>query len=239
MKNTSIELKFRLKNYRAFTLLELLIASSLSSIVMVVLVGGFFMVSKNWQAQDELLDQAIDNSLIRLEIEKAILGAFPYTYTENEKKIHVYFKGSEHEMSFVSTMSPSYNNQLTIWVFKTIADGGISIQLSSALTGDPANVIKKLSLSKNSDNEATEVLLEYDAAFEYLKETASGEKNWTKNWDAYEEKILPMAVRINLKLIENDANDKKMDRILAFILANQHQSIKPQSAFGSAKRTGF
>ncbi|MFK5985581.1 MAG: prepilin-type N-terminal cleavage/methylation domain-containing protein [Pseudomonadota bacterium] len=227
MKNPFPKLNAKPKKSRAFTLLELLIATSLSSIVMVVLVGGFFMVSKNWEAQDLVLDKAIDNSLIRLEIEKAILGAFPYTYTETNKKIQIYFKGNDREVSFVSTMSPSYNNQLTIWIFKTIADGGLSIQVTSALTGDPAEVIARILSSKLSENEPTEVLSEYQASFEYLEETKSGEKNWLRSWDAYEKKSLPLAVRIELELIDNEDQDKSVDRILAFILANTHQSIKP------------
>jgi len=228
MKTSFIQPKFKQKKYRAFTLLELLIATSLSSIVLVVLVGGFFMISKNWEAQDKLLDEAIDNSLIRLEIEKAISGAFPYTYKKNLKNIHIYFKGDEREMSFVSTMSPSYNNQLTIWILKKLPDSGLSIQVTSALTGDPAMVIEKLSSSTRSGNEPTEVLLDYQTSFEYLAKTPSGEKHWTKNWNAEEEKVLPLAVRINLRLIDDNSEDEKIDRILALILANEHQTIKPK-----------
>lgn len=227
MKTSFLKLSANPQKSRAFTLLELLIATSLSSIVMVVLVGGFFMVSKNWEAQDIVLDKAIDNSLIRLEIEKAILGAFPYTYYEANNKIQIYFKGDEREVSFVSTMSPSYNNELTIWIFKTLADGGLSIQVTSALTGDPGEIIDKILSSKLPENEATKVLLEYETSFEYLQETKSGEKNWLKSWDAYEKKALPLAIRIHLKLMDNDDQDKRVDKILAFILANTHQTIKP------------
>jgi len=236
MKKSFIGLRAKPSKNQAFTLLELLIAASLSSIVMVVLVGGFFMVSKNWQAQDQVLDKAIDNSLIRLEIEKAIMGAFPYTFTYQEKsnKKHIYFKGSEQELSFVSTMSPSYNNQLTIWILKKIPSGGLSIQISSALTGNPSEVIGKLPIS----NKPTEVLLDYKIAFEYLQTTEKQENSWVNDWDGEEKKILPRAVRINFTMIGEDTTDEKIERVFAFILANQHQTIKPAKKSGNTKNTG-
>ncbi len=217
-----------IRQCRAFTLLELLIAISLSYSVMVVLVGGFFMVTKNWQAQEQLLDKEIDNSLIRLEIEKAILGAFPYTYMENKNVKKIYFKGDEQSLSFVSTMSPAYDNQLTIWIIKSLNDGGLSIQVTSALTGDPDEVIAKLTSSVN--NKPTEVLEDYDVIFEYLSESQSGERNWVKSWNGYDKQSLPLAVRIVLNLMdkEEEDKDKQTDEILAFILANEHQIIKPK-----------
>ncbi len=220
----------KISHYQAFTLLELLIAISLSSIVMVVLVSGFYMVTKNWEAQEQMIDQQIDNSLIRLEIEKAILGAFPYTYVENRSKSRIFFKGDKHGVRFVSTMSPSYNNQLTIWVIKSLEDGGLSIQISSALTGDPEDIIARLSSSAKEQNEPTLVLQDYEVTFEYLQETQADEKNWIENWDAYDKQSLPLAVRIILELMdkEEDNEDKKTDEIIAFIPANKHQSIKPK-----------
>ncbi|MFK5894179.1 MAG: prepilin-type N-terminal cleavage/methylation domain-containing protein [Pseudomonadota bacterium] len=220
----------KIRQYQAFTLLELLIAISLSTMVMIVLIGGFFMVTKNWEAQEQVIDNEIDNALIRLEIEKAILGAFPYTYMENKNKIRVFFKGEEQAVSFVSTMSPAYNNQLTIWVIKALVDGGLSIQVTSALTDDPDKIITKLTSSKQTKNEPTLVLQDYQAIFEYLFETRAGEKRWVKNWNGNERQSLPLAVHIILTLMDKEQKygDKKPDEILAFILANEHQTIKPK-----------
>ncbi len=226
------------KKHLGFTLLELLIAVSLSSIVMVVLVGGFYMVSKNWQQQEKVLDQQIDNSLIRMELEKAILGAFPYSYTSANNKKSIYFKGDEAQVSFVSTMSPSYNNQLTIWSLISQNDGGLSIKVTSALTGDPSEILSKL--ISNNKEEATIVLEEYKIEFEYLEENKSGEKSWLKTWDASDQKLLPSAVRFQLKLIDNE-DTREMEYIVAFILATEHQKLNssknrnPFSKLGSSQ----
>jgi len=220
----------KIKQYQAFTLIELLIAISLSSIVMVVLVGGFFMVTKSWQAQEEILDKEIDNSLIRLEIEKAILGAFPYTYREKKNKQHVFFKGSEQSLNFISTLSPSYDNQLTLWTINSLIDGGLSIQVSSALTGNPEKIIEKLTSSSRSKEKATIVLEDYKATFEYLLTPHNNGENWIKHWNGSKKQSLPGAVRITLELMdkEEDDIDKQTDEIIAFILANEHQTIKPK-----------
>ena len=236
-KNYRKEFSHIFKNYSTkqnlgFTLLELLIAVSLSSIVMVVLVGGFYMISKNWQQQEKVLDQQIDNSLIRMELEKAILGAFPYTYTSTNNKKGIYFKGDETKVSFVSTMSPSYNNQLTIWSLISNNDGGLSIKVTSALTGDPDEVISKL--ISNKKEEATIVLEEYQIEFEYLQENKNDEKIWVKTWDASDKKLLPSAVRFQLKLIASE-DTREMEHMIAFILATEHQKLnssKKQNPFG-------
>ena len=221
-----------IKSNKGFTLLELLIAVSLSSIVMVVLVGGFYLISKNWQAQDKRLDDAIDDSLIRMEIEKAILGAFPYTYKENTKQVRVFFQGNEHQLQFVSTMSPSYNNQLTIWSLSSKSDGGLSIQVTSALTGNPKEVLDKMTSAIDSKQNATHVLETYKVKFNYLKSDTSNnsntEKIWVSSWDGAEAKSLPTAIRIELNLKNSDSNES--DEIIAFILANTHQTIRGGSS---------
>ncbi len=204
-----------------FTLLELLIAMSLSAILMVVLVGGISVISNNWEYQDEQLDQAIDDSLIRLEIEKAIMGAFPYTFREKNRR-HIYFKGDPQQLSFVSTFSPSYDNQLTIWVLKARAQGGLSIMVAPALTGDPQQVVGRL--GDKLEQQATEVLLKYQVGMEYLRQQ-NHQKYWVKNWDAETEKALPAAVR--LTLMAKDENDVTgNESLVALILANEHQSMR-------------
>jgi len=220
----------KINKCHAFTLVELLIAISLSTIVMVVLVGGFFTVSRSWQAQEQILDNEIDNSLIRLEIEKALLGAFPYTYKEKKNKPKIFFKGKEQSLYFISTLSPSYNNQLTIWAISSLMDGGLSIQVSSALTGNPNKIIEKLLSSRQTKNKATEVLQDYKVTFEYLTQTPAGESNWLNKWNGVKKQSLPHAVRITLKLIDKEEHDKdkQTDQIVAFILANEHQTIKPK-----------
>ncbi len=52
--------------------------------VMTLLVGGFYQLSRNWGKQNHFLDEKIDNSLIMSEIEKALLGTFPYSYKDKK-----------------------------------------------------------------------------------------------------------------------------------------------------------
>ncbi len=213
--------------HKGFTLIELLIAISLSSIVMVVLVGGFYMVSKNWDAQDKMLDTKIDDSLIRLEIEKAIFGSFPYTYLDKNKKNNIFFKGSSQQLSFISTMSPSYNNQLSLWHMQVKNNGGLYIQVAAALTGDPGEIIEQLSASNQKSNKPTLVFEDFNVKFEFFTEDKQGVTLWEDKWDAVEKKLLPQAVAIHLIPIDKKFEESHTITIVAIILANKHQTIKP------------
>jgi len=213
----------------AFTLVELLIAMSLSSIVMVVLVGGFYMVTKNWETQETLLDNKIDNAMIQLELEKAIMGSFPYTYQDSNSKQKIFFKGGREYVYFISTFSPSYDNKLTLWQMTASSDGaGVEILVSTALTGNPNKIIEQMKANQNEENEPTIVFEGMNAEFKFLTVTESGTKNWLNSWDATLKKSLPLAVKIHLKTAEKKDDDDKNLTLLAIILANEHQTIRPK-----------
>ena len=118
------------KNYRAvtpvrkirgFTLLELIIAMSLSAILMTVLVIGLRQISMDWEKQGKSLDNKIDQSLLLLQLEKAIIGTFPYRFKDQVlAKDELFFEGSQSSLSWVSTVSPNRNSRITFWHLETL-----------------------------------------------------------------------------------------------------------------------
>lgn len=205
---------------QGFTLLELLIAMTLSTVLMVVLVSGFSLISKNWEKQDNRLDASIDQSLIRIELENAIMGAFPYTY-QDKKKTYIYFTGEKQSLGFVSTLSPSYNNQITIWQLQANHKGGLDIRVSEALTGDPQAVLARQS---GKAAEPTHVLADKSVRFSYLDKDKNGHTQWLNQWDGKQRRALPQAVKISLEAKE--AVSTRNDQIIALIFAHEHQTIR-------------
>jgi len=210
----------RIRRLSGFTLLEVLIAISLSAILMVVLSAGFSQITKRWEQQDGLLDQRLDESMILMELEKAILGAFPYTYQSKGFKRFIFFDGDSSSVRLISTMSPAYDNQVMIWWLEAKPGGGLKLQVTPALTGDPNEVLEKLK------SEATEVLDGFKIRFEYLKLTKKKQKVWKKQWSGKEKQSLPIAMRISLEEISEDDNKRHLE-LISMIPAYQHQTINP------------
>ena len=78
---------------KGFTLLELLIALTLSVMVMVLLAMGMSTVLKEWTRSGDQLETSIDKVLVLLQIERALAGAFPHTYRdEDENKQYIFLK---------------------------------------------------------------------------------------------------------------------------------------------------
>jgi len=209
-----------IRQISGFTLLEVLIAISLSAILMVVLSAGFSQITKRWEQQDGLLDQRLDESMILMELEKAILGAFPYTYQTKGFKRFIFFDGDSTSVRWISTMSPAYDNQAMIWWLEGKTGGGLKLQVTPALTGDPNEVLAALK------TEPTEVLDTFKIRFEYLQLTKKKRKVWKKQWSGKEKQSLPIAMRISLEEISDGENPRKLE-LISMIPAYQHQHINP------------
>jgi len=216
----SSDKKFHFKKCQGFTLLEVLIAISLSAVLMVVLSAGFYQITSRWEQRDKLLDQRLDDSMILMELEKAILGAFPYSYQNRRFKRFIFFEGKPDSIKWVSTMSPAYDNQAMIWWLEAKPNGGLALQVTPALTGSPKDVLKNLS------SEATEVLDTFKIHFEYLKIDKKQSMSWKKQWSGKKRQSLPYAVRISLQEI-SDEDEKRQLELVTMIPAYKHQTINP------------
>lgn len=208
------------KRNHGFTLLEVLIAISLSAVLMVVLSAGFYQITNRWEAQDEILDKRLDESMILVELEKAILGAFPYTYQDKRFKRFIYFDGKRDSIRWISTMSPAYDNQSMIWWLQAKSEGGLALQVTPALTGDPDKVLDKIK------TEPTEVLDGFKIQFEYLKLDKKKNKTWKTRWDGKKRQSLPIAIRISLEEITDDEEKRQLE-VVSMIPAYQHYTINP------------
>jgi len=204
-----------------FTLLELLIALSLSTLVMLVLAGGMNIVLKNWIRSSNALEESLDNVLVLLQIERALAGAFPHTYLDqDEKKTYIFFEGEEDKMAWVSTVSPGRQAGMMAWQLLPNKDEtGMEIRIVPAYASDPTERLE--------EHASVITALEgYKASFEYLyvDEKIEDDSKWESKWAAKELQGLPHAVRI---LLESQKDEQESVEIIAVILAHQHQTIRP------------
>ncbi len=210
----------KIHNHTGFTLLELLIALTLSALIMLTLAMGMNLVVKEWTRSSNRLDDSLDKVLVLLQIERALTGAFPQTYRDyDENKKVIFFEGEEDQIAWVSTVSPGRQPGLMVW--QLLPDkNGVQIRIMPAFAGDPTERLK-------THATAITVLEGYKAYFEYLyvDEKIEEDTKWLKEWSAQKQQGLPNAVRVRL---ENDAQSPL--EIVAMIQAFQHQTtrrIKP------------
>jgi prepilin-type N-terminal cleavage/methylation domain-containing protein len=204
-----------------FTLLELLMALSLSALLLVTLAIGINLVLKEWERTDSYLDERLDKTLFLLQIERALSAAFPHTYKdEKENKTYIFFEGKENEIKWISTISPDKKYGLTAWQLlpSEEAESGLEIRTVPAFTDDPSERLKE------TDHKSL-VFEGYTVSFEYLyvEDRKPDEGKWFDEWSGEEVQGLPYAVRMYL---EKKEEPKRQFEIIAPIFANEHATIK-------------
>jgi general secretion pathway protein J len=207
---------------QGFTLIEILIAASLSAVIMLVLAMGMSMVLKDWERSSSRLEDSVELGLVVLQLERALEGTFPHVYFDrDDNQRYLFFEGKKNELTWISTVSPGRQPGLTAWQLKRGEHKeGVDIRIVPAFASNPTKVLEKA--------EPISAFEGYKASFEYLyfDEQFKNDTKWLEEWSAKKLQGLPNAVRLRL---EKSAGDPEQSlEIIAVIKANQHQSFRPQ-----------
>ena len=204
-------------NNAGFTLIEVVLAMGLTTLLLGLLSTSVFIVAGDWNRNSNSLDESLDLSLALLQVDRSLHGAFPHSYT-NEETLNrqIYFTGESDYLSWVSTVSPQRSPGLTVWELFEDSGEGAYLRLTPAFSDNPTQRLE----------ESNSVLLfpGYDLEFRYLYEDLDQNKTWTDGWEAQELLGLPLAVYV--RLIPN-ANQGEELEIVARIRNNEHRSIRP------------
>ena len=204
-------------NNAGFTLIEVVLAMGLTTLLLGLLSTSVFIVAGDWNRNSNSLDESLDLSLALLQVDRSLHGAFPHSYT-NEETLNrqIYFTGENDSLSWVSTVSPQRLPGLTAWELSVVPGEGIYLKLAPAFSDNPSLRL----------NESNPVLLfpGYDLELSYLYEELDQNKVWTDRWEAQDLLSLPLAVYA--RLVPNiEINDEF--EIIARIRNSEHRSIRP------------
>ena len=204
-------------NNSGFTLIEVVLAIGLTTLLLGLLSTSVFIVAGDWNRNSNSLDESLDLSLALLQVDRSLHGAFPHSYT-NEETLNreIYFTGENDSLSWVSTVSPQRSSGLTAWELFAVTGEGVYLKLAPAFSDNPSLRL----------NESNPVLLfpRYDLELSYLYEELDQNKVWTDRWEAQDLLSLPLAVYA--RLVPNiDINDEF--EIIARIRNSEHRSIRP------------
>lgn len=203
-----------------FTLIEVMLALALTAMLLGLLSTGVFIVAEDWNRNTDVLDETLDEALAVLQIDRALHGAFPHSYTDRENlSREIYFTGEHDYLSWVSTVSPQRSAGLTAWELFVIADEGVYLSLAPAFSDNPALRLEEA--------EPQLILPGYDIEFSYLYEELDEDLEWTDEWDGPDRLGLPLAVYAHLVPFDARDSNSESKEILARIRNNTHRSIRP------------
>ena len=202
-----------------FTLIEVMLALALTAMLLGLLSTGAYIVAEDWNRNSDSLDANLDDAVAILQIDRALQGAFPHSYTnEDTLTRQIYFTGEDDFVSWVSAVSPQRTPGLTAWELFTVDDEGVYLALAPAYSDNPAERL--------SESEPQLILPGYVAEFSYLYEELDESKRWRDDWEAEEYLGLPLAVYVRF---EPDDRDREVLEIVARIRSNEHRSIRPNT----------
>ena len=203
-----------------FTLVEIILSLGLTALLLGLLSSGVYIVADDWNRNSDVLDKSLDQALAVLQIDRALHGAFPHSYTNFDTLgREIYFHGEDDYLSFVSAVSPQRSPGLTVWEMYSVANEGVYLSLVPAFSDDPTQRL--------SDSEPILVLENYTAEFSYLYQDLNENRLWIDEWLGEEELSLPLAAYVRF-VPERDFEDVNEElEIVARIKTNQHRSIRP------------
>ena len=205
-----------------FTLVEIILALALTTMLLGLLSSGVFIVAEDWNRNSDRLDENLDQALAILQIDRALQGAFAHSYTNEETlSRQLFFIGEDDYLAFVSTVSPQRTPGLTTWELYSETDEGVYLALVPAFSDNPS--------ARMEDAEPRLILPDYSVSFRYLYAESDEFKIWEDEWLAEERQQLPLAV---YALFTPDNDEEEVLEIVAPIRANQHRSIRPSLPIG-------
>ncbi len=180
-----------------FTLLELVIALSITSLILVFIGSAFFMSYRSEEKASEREELLQRIRIINERLTWLIRGAYPFVKISSDGNI-LYFSGKEDSLGFVTT---------SILSKSAIEERAGLVYMNIFLDDNNLKVIEKLFFEKNifEDSGGREYTL-FDnidsISFEYLDGKAeAGSDQWVSEWLPEEKDYLPSAVRITLTII--------------------------------------
>jgi len=183
-----------------FTLVELLLAITLMSILLGLTYSGLRAATRTSQRGEIMLAAGGELRASHQFIRRQLNQMLPLSFAETDdmEAIRIVFQGDAKRIQFVAPM-PGY-----------LGSGGPQVQLIEVVDGDNGESIVQFShalLQGFTEDRLHErdpvILLEgvSSAGFEFLGEDETGElTGWTASWDM--EEALPVAVRLDLEFAE-------------------------------------
>ncbi len=183
-----------------FTLVELLLAITLMSILLGLTYTGLRAATRSSQRGEQLLAAGGELRAAHQFMRRQLNQMLPLSFAvaDDEEETRIVFVGDARRIRYVAPM-PGY-----------LGSGGPQVQLVEVVNGDNDDMVVQFSHALLQGFEEDRlydrdpvILLEgvQSAGFEFLGRDEEGElTGWTTSWD--QQDVLPVAVRLDLEFVE-------------------------------------
>lgn len=210
-----------------FTLLELLIAMTLVSLLSVLLLGGLHMGTRVWERSADVADEMDEVRAARGFLRNTISQAYPALKKNPVQGFYVLdFAGSASEVRFLAPMPQAVNA------------GGfarLTIKVQPGGTGQQLVALWEPEFAADAALDRTVVLLDglSNAGFQYFGGAAGQPDGWSDSWTPTT--IMPKLVRLNVRFTQ-DGRRIWQDLVVAPAISVSADCIYDPSTQGCAGR---
>jgi prepilin-type N-terminal cleavage/methylation domain-containing protein len=226
MKYRNLELEK--KNNAGLTLLEVIIAITISAVVVGMLLSALRL---GHRAQGKSLERDEVSQRVRILTDRLgwmLRGAYWFAvWGETAEDMTVYFDGKEDSVGFITTSVDTYSDSFADmsglkWVRIFRDDEGLKMRETVFYSED----------AFEEDFEGEEFLFDpavKEISFEYLApgdEEEGIDESWVSVWDGNEEKLLPAAVRVSMALEVNGLKFQVPSLVAAIRAVGPYMNVK-------------
>lgn len=181
--------KSKHRNRGGFTLLEVIIAITILSLIMVIIGSAFRLGIQAWGRGEKETEDGQRLRALSSLLSQQLKSIYPYRINpEDEDEDVVAFKGEPDSITFVTTMTDLSYGGLK-WVQYTFRDG-VLLYKEGLL---PDKKFEEHIKDKNKEEIVDSHIDKFQFSYSYLLED---DDEWTESWDDEEE--VPGAVKVNL-----------------------------------------
>ncbi len=197
--------RIRFRPFRAkagFTLLELVVTSTILSLMLVMIFGAMRLGSSSWERGEVSAEKYQRMRIVLNLLTQQLKSAFPYKVkTQKAEADYVAFRGESDSLQFVTTLSlQARRTEGLVHVIYRIRDNGSA---SKMLKVYEQRVLNKDFMEDTPDDDKFLPLIENlsDLKFEYFQEGETKDEagEWFESWDAKDKKQLPSEVRMTVQ----------------------------------------
>lgn len=198
----------RVSDQKGFTLLELLVSTTILALIVTVIVEAFWLGQRSWERGSDVMEREIRlRSAVGL-VSKQLRSSFPFATDDGESG----FSGDSQSISFVTTMPMGLERRSGLFRIEYFLDEEPAGAKTMKVRQRPVYADGSPGMGPGEDGFT--VLPGLDAAsWEYLLD---GE--WVRRWES-EDGPLPRAVRLTLHYIKKDRQEV-------------HETVIPIQAWG-------
>jgi prepilin-type N-terminal cleavage/methylation domain-containing protein len=216
-----------MRNKKGFTLIELILALSITALVVGILLSALRMGYRSQEKGDERSEISQRMRVLGDRTSWLLRGAYPYTFTDPDDERYLFhlFRGEYDSLEFVTTSVNEYSDDIEdmtgLKLVRLFVDNeGLKLRQTIFFMGD-----------EDWPDEPNEYVIGPNVTgitFEYLnRDEEENEENWEDAWDTEDTNYLPVAVKVMLTFTHKD-KDIEMPPIIAALRTGGNPELIPK-----------